>query len=421
MTHQAGLVFLQLAVVVAVSQLVGWLVHRLHQPLVLAQMLTGVLLGPSVLGLLLPDLAGRLFPASSLGTIQVLGNVGLVIYMFSVGVGLPRDLLRRLAPSAAGVAAASVVVPLLAGAAIGWWLIGDRQLFPADKPAWICILFFTTALAVTALPVMARIIDESRLKGTDLASLALTAGALTYAAAWLLLAVVIGAVTNRFSGFVIAVAGSLIFTIGLLRFGPTLIDRLFMRLEQVGVGSLPPVILVLVAAAAFATDAIGVHPALGAFVLGLAMPRSRQVIQVESMTTPLAVNLLLPLFFVYAGLETKIGLLGGARLVGIAILIIVVACISKGAASFGAALVSGYRWRESVSIGALMNARGLVELIILTAGLQAGVITPILFSILVLMALVTTLLASPVIRLVFIPRDSDIRLAAAAPAGRGVP
>ena len=402
MSALAGLVFLQMALIVAVSQAVGYVFRWLQQPLVVAQMLTGILLGPSLFGLLLPGVAGHVFPASSMGTLRALGNVGLVLYIFNVGVSVPHGSIRRLATSAGSVAAASIVVPLAAGAVLGWSLVGQDHLFPADKPQWISILFFATAMSATAFPVMARIIDERGLRGTGVANLALAAGSFTDAAAWCLLAVVVGAITGSFSGLALAVGGSLVFTIGVLRFGPNLLRRVFDDRDDQAPWQLPLMLLLLMAAAFF-TEFIGVHPALGAFVLGLAMPKTKQVARMQSMLAPLAVNLLLPLFLVYAGLNTKIGLLASGSLIAIAAVIVVVACIAKGAACFAASFATGQGWRESVSIGALMNARGLVELIILTTGLEAGVITPALYSIMVVMAVLTTLLASPVIQLALRP------------------
>src|ERR1051326_1139228 len=377
-------------------------------------MLTGILLGPSLFGLLLPGGAGHVFPESSMSTIRVLGNVGLVLYMFNVGIGLPHGSLRRLAPTAGSLAAASIVVPLIAGALLGWPLLGQDHLFPGNKPQWVSVLFFATAMSVTAFPVMARIIDERGLQGSGVANLALAAGSFTDAAAWCLLALVIGAVSGSFTGLVVAVGGSLVFTVGMLGAGPGLLRRVLDRGDDEGLPWQLPLILILLMASAFFTESIGVHPALGAFVLGLAMPRTPNVARIQALMTPLSVNLLLPLFFVYAGLNTRVGLLGTGALVAIAAVVVLVACVSKGAACFGASYLGGQRWRESLSIGALMNARGLIELVILTTGLEAGVITPQLFSLMVVMAVVTTLIASPVIQLALKPAPRVMRAAAAA-------
>jgi Kef-type K+ transport system membrane component KefB len=251
--------------------------------------------------------------------------------------------------------------------------------------------------------VMARIIVERNLVGTLVANVALAAGSVSDAVAWCLLAVVVSTLSGTMGGVATTVGGALVFTgVVLLLVRPAL-RRLFGSSAQGGANASWPlvVLLIVVMLAAWATEAIGIHPAFGAFLIGAVTPRSELTAQLRAKITPLAAYLLLPLFFVYAGLNTRVGLVNSGDLLLLTIAVILVACGSKGVSCWLAARLAGYRARDAAAIGALMNARGLVELIILTTGLERGVITPTLFSIMVIMAVVTTVMASPALRLIY--------------------
>ena len=400
-----GLIFLQLTVLLVISQLIAYAISRLGQPPVIGQMLSGVVLGPSVFGLLLPDLQNTIFPPSSMAALSAMGQLGLALYMFVVGAGLDRAFLRKHIKGAAAVSSAGVVVPLLAGALLTFPLIGDSALFPSGVAGWTRVAFFATAIAVTAFPVMARIIDENGLTGSAVANVALAAGSISDVVAWSLLALVMAGVATQQGGVALILGGGAVITLVMLS-AVRLLLRRYVR-GKVPASSLHPralaFVLGLVMLSAWATTTTGLHPAFGAFLLGVAMPRNQLTSQIQARVSPIAVNLLLPIFFIYAGLNTRIGLVNTPRLVVLALLVITVACVSKGVACWLAAMLAGYRHRDALAIGILMNARGLVELIILTAALDNRIITPTLFSIMVVMTIVTPLMAAPVLRLLYKP------------------
>lgn len=366
-------------------------------------MIAGLVLGPSVLGLLIPGWQQLVFPASSMGTLRNLGQVGLVLYMFVVGAELNHGLLRRHIKGATAVSLAGVAVPLAIGAAVAIPLAGDHRLFPVGVSPLTASLFFAASIAVTAFPVMARIIVERNLVGTLVANVALAAGSVSDAVAWCLLAVVVSTLSGTMVGVATTVGGALVFTGVVLVLVRPALRRLFGSSTHGAANASWPlaVLLIVVMLGAWATEAIGIHPAFGAFLIGAVTPRSELTAQLRAKITPLAAYLLLPLFFVYAGLNTSIGLVNSGDLLLLTVAVILVACGSKGVSCWLAARLAGYRARDAAAIGALMNARGLVELIILTTGLERGVITPTLFSIMVIMAVVTTVMASPALRLIY--------------------
>ena len=400
-----GLVFLQLAVLLTTSLVIGYSIKRLGQPPVIGQMLSGVVLGPSVLGLLAPELQRLLFPPSSLGVLSAIGQVGLALYMFIVGAELDRGFLRKNMRGVAAISSAGVAIPLIAGALLTLPLIANSTLFPAGVAGWTRVAFFATAIAVTAFPVMARIIDEQGLRGSAVANVALAAGSISDVVAWCLLAVVLAGVATQQGGVFLVLGGGALITLLMLS-GVRLLLRRYLHGRVIA----PPlsartlaIVLALVMLSSWATTTSGLHPAFGAFLLGVAMPRNQLIAQIQARISPVVVNLLLPVFFIYAGLNTRVGLVNTPSLILLALVVIAVACLSKGVACWLAATLAGYRQRDALAIGILMNARGLVELIILTAALDNRIITPTLFSIMVLMTIVTTLMAAPVLRLIYKP------------------
>jgi len=401
--------FIQLAVLLAVCQLIAYAVKRLHQPPVIGQMIAGLILGPSVLGLLLPGLQHLMFPLPSMGVIRWLGQLGLVLYMFVVGVELNHGLLRQHIKGATAVSLASVGVPLGLGAVAALLIAGDPNLFPAGVKPLTASLFFAAAIAVTAFPVMARLIVERNLVGTLVANVALAAGSVSDAVAWCLLALVIATLSGTLTGFGVTAIGAIAFS-GLMLIGVRPALRLLLDSRPIPANATWPLALLLIAVlvAGWTTDVLGIHPAFGAFLVGAVTPRNAITSQITTKITPLAANLLLPLFFVYTGLNTSVGLVNSSQLILITAGIILLACGSKGIACWLAARIAGYGARDAAAIGALMNARGLVELIILTAALEKHVITPTLFSMMVIMALVTTVMASPLLRLLYGPRHAEV-------------
>jgi Kef-type K+ transport system membrane component KefB len=395
--------FLELAVILAACRLVGRLVRPLGQPQVVAEMIAGVLLGPSLLGLIAPAAQAWLFPPEARPILYVLAQLGLALYMFLVGLEFDVDKLRARAKSAAFVGWAGILVPFLLGVGLAYGL-GDRTpLFAASAAGWERALFLGAAISITAFPMLARILYERGIAGTSMGTLALTAGSLNDAAAWALLAIVLASFGGDSSVAILAIGGGIAYGVLMFTLGRRLLAWLFARLtaSRDGESQILPVALVLLALAAWFTDTIGIYAVFGAFVLGAAMPRGAVAETIERKSAALTTDLLLPFFFVYSGLNTRLDVLASADVALVAVVVLLASFLGKGVACAAAARLAGESWREALAIGALMNARGLMELILLNIGLEHGVITPTLFSILVLMAVVTTLAAGPAFQVLY--------------------
>ena len=397
------LVFLQIAIILGACRLVGRLVRPLGQPQVVGEMITGVLLGPSLFGLLLPDLQARLFPKPTLTVIYCLAQIGLALYMFLVGLEFDVGLIRNRMKSALSVSWAGTLTPFFLGCGVAWLLRDRFPLFAPDVRDWEAMLFMGAAMSITAFPMLARIIYERGLVGTSLGTLALAAGALGDAVAWCVLAVVLASFTGNLWIAVFAIGGGLLYALLTLTLGRGWLERLFVPREADDKrrGTVIPLTLILVAACAWLTDSMGIYAVFGAFILGVAMPRGAVASHIEEAMTPLTTGLLVPMFFINSGLNTRIGLLDSPGLWAVAVLVLLVACLGKGIACGLAARLNGEPARESFAIGALMNCRGLTELILLNIGLERGIITPTLFAVMVLMAISTTLMAMPAFNLAY--------------------
>jgi Kef-type K+ transport system membrane component KefB len=395
--------FLQLAVIVAAAQVIGRLGRYVGQPQVVGEMIAGVLLGPSVLGLLWPDLQAALFPKASMGILFAVSQLGLALYMFLVGVEFRTELLRAHARSAAAVSIAGMAVPFALGCTMAGWLTRQSDLFAPQVQTWQAALFLGAAMSITAFPMLARIIYEHGLAGTSLGTLALAAGAIDDASAWCILAVVLASFGDSWWLALKAIGGGLLYCLAVALIVRPLLRPLGRRCDQQQVLSelMLAVAMVLLMLGAWFTDWIGIYAVFGAFIMGTAMPRGYFAAQLQKMLEPLTVVLLLPLFFTYSGLNTHLDLVDSPRLWLIAAAVLLAACLGKGVACWGAARLRGEPQRSALAIGTLMNARGLMELIILNIGLQQGIITHSLFTIMVIMAIVTTLMASPLFELFY--------------------
>ncbi|MBI3416803.1 MAG: cation:proton antiporter [Verrucomicrobia bacterium] len=401
--------FLQMAVILAVCRLVGALARRLGQPQVVGEMIAGVLLGPSLFGLFFPALQKQLFPPDSLKVLFVGAQLGVGLYMFLVGVEFKTELFRSRARSAAAVSLSGMLVPFILGAALAPWLLKQGGLFAEKATLLEAILFLGAAIAITAFPMLARIIYERGLTGTALGTLALAAGAIDDAAAWCVLAVVIASFQKLPDGSVdMAIALKAI--LGGVAYGALMIlagRRMLAPLGRVAEreGKISPtllgVVLMLFCLGAWAMDAIGIHAVFGGFLLGTAMPRGRFAVELQEKLQPLAVVFLLPMFFTFSGLNTRLDMVNSFSMLSIALVILVASCLGKGVACWAAARLTGQDNRTALAVGTLMNSRGLMELIIINIGLQKGIIQPALFSMMVLMAIVTTLMASPIFEWVY--------------------
>jgi len=410
--------FLQLTVILLACRIVGILGRYVGQTQVVSEMVTGVILGPSLLGYLLPSVQTWLFPAQltvavggataviphpSMSILYAFSQIGLVLYMFLIGLDFDAGLLRGRLRSAGTVSLAGIATPFALGAAAAYWLLNESDFFSPGIIPWNAAMFMGASMSITAFPMLARIIYENGISGTSMGTMALAAGSLDDVIAWCLLAVVLAVFNATPSTAVLAIGGGLMFGLGMVYLGrPALqvLERWTDRDDGVTMTTLLTMLLVVMASAWF-TDYIGVYAVFGAFIAGTVMPRGRFRAEVRLRMEHLTTGLFLPRFFVYSGLNTRIGLVNTPWLWMLTAVIIALAVLGKGVACTLAARFSGEPWRESLAIGTLMNARGLMELIILNIGLQAGVIRPTLFTIMVLMAVVTTLMASPLFRFVY--------------------
>ncbi len=397
--------FLQLAAILLFCRLVGAAAARLGQPQVVAEMIAGVLLGPSLFGLLLPELQAWLFPWDKTQTLRdtqsylfPASQLGLALYMFIVGMEFRMDIIRKKLASSMAVSAAGMLAPFILGAALGWLFFHHTELFPKRTSLVEAMLFLGASMCITAFPMLARIIHFKGLNGTTMGTVAIGAGAIDDATAWCLLAVVLASFDDNWFHAVQNIGGGIAYvavTLALIR--PLLAKFQCHLLQGQSLSEAGLVVcLALMALGAWATDTLGLHAVFGAFVMGAAMPRGVVTKDLISRVQPLTLALLLPLFFTYSGLNTKIGLLNNSTLWILCIAVLAAAILGKGVACWLAARATGISNREAMGIGVLMNARGLMELIIINIGLQRGIISESLFAILVIMAVVTTLMASPI-------------------------
>jgi Kef-type K+ transport system membrane component KefB len=394
--------FLQMFAILATCRLFGWLVRRwLHQPQVIGEMIAGVVLGPSLLGVLAPEFQAFLFPPESKAVLYVVAQLGIGLYMFLVGLDFRSDDFRANAPSAVAVSVSGILVPFLVAIVGTPFLMSVPGLFAAGVSRFNATLFLGAAIAITAFPVLARIIQERGLNGSLIGTLCLSAAAIGDAIAWCVLAVVLASLGAGPTVAVIAIAGGIVLSAVLIFLGPRLFAPLGRQAEREQAAGQPLSTTVLVSAlmlfalSAWFADVIGLHAVFGSFLIGTAMPRGIFAARLKQLLEPFTVAFLLPVFFTYSGLNTHLTMVNTAPLVWIALAVLAASIFGKLFACWAAARLGGLDNRSALGIGALMNARGLTELIILNIGLSAGIIGPALFSMMVLMAIVTTLMASP--------------------------
>lgn len=396
--------FLQLAVILVTCRVVGWLGQKLlGQPQVVGEMIAGVVLGPSLLGLFFPDLQLALFPKETRNVLYAGSQLGVGLYMFMVGLTLRIDHFKDKAGSAAGVSAAGIAVPFVLAALITPYLLTVPGLFAPDISQANATLFMGACIALTAFPMLARIINERGLANSSLGTLSLTAGAFDDAASWCVLALVLATFGGGPGVAVLAIGGALLYTAFMLLAGHRLLAPLGRAVEARGEMTMPvlAITLALFCLSAFIMDAIGIHAIFGGFLIGACMPRGLFVEELKRKVEPLAVVLLLPMFFTYSGLNTRMDMVASPGLLLIAGGILLVSVLAKFGACYAAARLTGEDNRTALGIGALMNSRGLMELIIINIGLQKGIIGPTLFAMLVMMAIVTTMMAGPLFELVY--------------------
>jgi len=395
--------FLQMFFILAVCRLVGMMARRLGQPQVVGEMIAGVIMGPSLFGFFFHDLQQQLFPPESLKVLYVGAQLGVGLYMFLVGVEFNTETFLSRARSAASVSIAGMIAPFVLGAGLAILLIKVPGLFSEKASLFEAMLFLGAAMAITAFPMLARIIYERGLTGTPLGTLALAAGAIGDAGAWCVLAIVLASFGAGPMVALKAIVGGIAYGVFVLTVGRRLLTGLGAATERAGklTPGLLAITLMLFMVAVWITDGIGIHAVFGGFLLGIAMPRGLFARELQRQIEPFAVVFLLPMFFTFSGLNTQLNMVNNPQMLLIALAVLAAACLGKGGACWAAARWHGEDNRTALAVGALMNARGLMELIIINIGLQKGVILPALFSIMVLMAVVTTLMASPMFEWVY--------------------
>lgn len=391
-----GQILLQLIVILVIAQLCGYLCKRLGQQWVIGEILAGLALGPSLLGAVFPGAQVFLFPSSSLPTLQVLGDIGLVLYMFGLGARLDVHLLLSQRRKAVLTSISGILLPLVLGATLAFFLFDSLAGEHATQASFL--LLVGTAMAITAFPVLARLLTERQMLGTRIGTLALTCAAVDDVVAWCLLALVIAVVHSQgLPSVAVNVGLVVLFAIGMFLIIRPLLAFVARHVQSGPV--LAVISLIMLLGSASITNALGIHPVFGAFLAGIILPRKGTLVELVRNIDQVNSLLFLPLYFVYSGLHTQIGLITGPWLWLICLLIFVIAC---GGKVFGGALtvrIFGESWHDAFSLGVLMNTRGLVELIVLNIGLQLGVLSPTLFAMLVIMALITTMMASPILSL----------------------
>jgi Kef-type K+ transport system membrane component KefB len=392
----------QIVTIIIVARFFGWLFRKIGQPTVIGEIIAGIVLGPSLLGLYFPEFSLALFPLQSLGNLQFLSQIGLILFMFVIGMELDLKVLKNKANDAVVISHASIIIPFTLGIGLAYFVY--YKFAPAGISFLAFSLFMGIAMSITAFPVLARIVQERGISKTKLGAIVITCAAADDITAWCLLAVVIAIVkAGTFVSALYIIALAVVYVLMMLFVVKPFLKRIG-ELYSSGVNLSKPVVAIFfltLILSSYTTDIIGIHALFGAFMTGVIMPdinrfRTIFIEKVEDVS----VILLLPLFFVFTGLRTQIGLINDPYLWKVTGFIILVAVAGKFFGSALAAKFVGQNWRNSLTIGALMNTRGLMELVVLNIGLDLGVLTPEVFTMMVIMALVTTFMTGPALDLI---------------------
>ncbi len=395
--HSLSILILQILVIILFSRVLGWLMSLAGQPTVIGEIVAGIMLGPSLLGMFFPEVSGYLFPVASLSNLEFLSQIGLILFMFIIGMELDMGVIRTRAKAALFISNTSIIVPFLMGLTLAYFMYG--KFAPAGAGFISFALFMGIAMSITAFPVLARIVQERGISRTSLGMIAITSAAINDITAWGILAIVVAiANATAIAGALVTILLSLAYIAVMLLVVRPLLEKIatkYTARETVSKTIVAAVFSVMLFSA-FITESIGIHALFGAFMAGVIMPENIRFksIMAEKIED-VSLVLLLPLFFVYTGLRTEIGLLNDVDLWGAALLVIVVAVAGKFLGSAIAARITGQSWKNSLTLGALMNTRGLIELVALNIGYDIGILSPEIFTMLVLMALVTTFMTGP--------------------------
>lgn len=398
--HPLGLLLLQIIAIMLTARLFGIIANKLKQPAVVGEIIAGVLLGPSLLGWAMPAFSGFLFPAESLKNLQFLSQIGLAFFMFIVGMELDLHKIRNKAHDAVMISHASIIVPFFLGVWLAYFLF--TRFAPANVSFLSFALFMGIAMSITAFPVLARIVQERKLTHTPLGIMAITCAAADDITAWCILAVVVAIVNagGVLSAVVTILLAMVFVAVMLMVVRPWLAKATAAQMAKGKEKAAVSLIFFVLLISAWLAEVIGIHALFGAFLAGVIMPATSIKQLLTDKLEDVSVMLLLPIFFVYTGLRTHIGLLNHGDLWIVCGMIMLVAVAGKFGGSTITARLMGQTWRQSVSIGALMNTRGLMELVVLNIGFDLGILSPEIFAMMVLMALATTFMTGPLLDLV---------------------
>lgn len=398
---------IQIVIILATARALGWVFRGIRQPQVIGEMVAGILLGPSLLGWLAPGVSAALFPSTSLSLLNGLSQIGLVVFMFLVGLEFNPRHLRGKKRTAIVTSHASIIAPFLLGSALALYLY--PKLSDDSVKFTHFMLFMGTAMSITAFPVLARILTERKLVRTPLGALAISCAAVDDISAWTILAGVVLLVRSSSSALPLSLALllALIF-IGIMLFGiRPLARRLEVAYHKQGkiTQDMLAFIFLIVMISAWITELLGLHALIGAFLAGVVMPKAEDFVHaLLGKLEYICVVLFLPLFFAFTGLRTSVGLVQGGEMWFYCALIFAVAVLGKFGGATLAAHATGTPWHEAAALGVMLNTRGLIELVVLNIGLDIGVLSPALFTMLVLMALLTTFMTTPLLDWIYLPQ-----------------
>ncbi len=409
--HPLAVLLAQIITIIVVARFFGWVFRKIGQPSVIGEIIAGIVLGPSLLGMYFPAYSASLFPVASLGNLQFLSQIGLILFMFVIGMELDLKILKNRANDAVVISHVSIVFPFTLGIGLAYFVY--HQFAPVGINFLSFSLFMGIAMSITAFPVLARIVQERGIHKTRLGAIVITCAAADDITAWCLLAAVIAIVkAGSFVSSLYIILMAIVYVVAMLFIVKPFLKRIGNLYGTKASLSKPVVAIFFLTLilSSYCTEVIGIHALFGAFMTGVIMPdiakfRTIFIEKVEDVS----VILLLPLFFVFTGLRTQIGLINDPYLLKITGLIILVAVVGKFIGSALAAKFVGQNWRDSFTIGALMNTRGLMELVVLNIGLDLGVLTTEVFTMMVIMALVTTFMTGPALDLInFIFKTKDV-------------
>ena len=400
--HPLALLLAQIVTIIFVARLFGWICIKLKQPSVIGEMIAGIVLGPSLIGMYFPEFSAFLFPKESLGNLQFLSQIGLILFMYIVGMELDLSVLRKKAHDAVVISHASIIIPFALGIGLSYFIY--REFAPEGVQFTSFALFIAIAMSITAFPVLARIVQERNLHKTKLGTVVITCAAADDITAWCVLASVIAIVkAGSFTSSIYVILMAIAYVFLMIKIVRPFLKRIGdLQASKNNINKpMVAIFFLTLILSAYATEVIGIHALFGAFMAGAIMPENAKfrTLFIEKIED-IALVLLLPLFFVFTGLRTEIGLLNDSHLWIIAGFIISTAVVGKFAGSALTAKFLGINWKDSLTIGALMNTRGLMELIVLNIGYDLGVLSPQIFAMMVIMALFTTFMTGPALELI---------------------